>query len=148
VTANAESKYKKYPNTQDLMYITDVMDQEKVTKYGSKDPWVVLPYTGNEKRNKPRTQAYDFKYLSYFYWNTEKCQFAHPEVTGMYYEPVIFARMMKLDNSKKIEELDGFSVVYQTNGDQQPSLDGACLPSYIDAVDAVYVDGVLKQIFE
>ena len=139
--------FKKYPNSQERMYITDVMDQDKVTRYGSADPWVTLPWHGQTERNKPRTTTYDFKYMSYYYWNTKLCRWAHPEVRSMYYEPIIFLRMMTKDNSQPAD-LKGYTIIYQIPEKFQVSADAVFVSNTLDATKSITVDGEKVNIYK
>ncbi len=139
---------KKYANSDERMYVTDIKDQKKVDQYGSSDPWVTLPYHGQEQRSTPRTKAYDFKYLSYFFWDTTTCSFRHPEATSMYNEPILFMRVMKLDNSENNKEkLKGYTLLNRIDPKFAVAFDNFIVSASFDATDNVFLDGVAVNPF-
>lgn len=100
---------------RETMFLQDVMSQQKVNQYG-RDNWVTLPWftrgnnadpntspssggqTGYAKdvfpHQKPRTTTYRAVDCTNYLWNTQKADFAFPEFTSMYNEPVIICRLM------------------------------------------------------
>ena len=81
--------------------LQDVADQQLVNEY-NQDKWVVLPLYGQLERGKPRTAADgNAKTPSNYFLNNGT--FA-TNSTGMYNEPVIFMRIMRLRDKGKPNE--------------------------------------------
>jgi hypothetical protein len=78
--------------------LQDVADQQLVNEY-NQDKWVVLPLRKQVERGKPRTAADgNAKTLSNYFLNNGT--FA-TNSTGMYNEPVLFMRIMRLEDEGK-----------------------------------------------
>ena len=87
---------KPWAITDDEILLADLSDQNMVTKYAAHDKWVTLPLSGSTERQEPRQSAG----ASGLTWEQYKYDTkTHSILTGMYNEPVLIMRMLKVTDN-------------------------------------------------
>ena len=109
------------------MILGDLTDKDKVKEYAY-DKWVTLPWytVGNAgpgqgdgistdiyPHEQIRTTTYRFASAEDYLWDDDKKDFAKPEYTSMYNEPVFVCRLMKVKDrgQKATETTDGKKLI-------------------------------------
>ena len=91
---------KPWAITNKEMHFSDLSSQNIVDKYAANDKWVTLPLHGTTERQKPKTSA---NYSAYgrgqYEYNTNTKDFYTPGLTGIFKEPVLIMRLMKVTDN-------------------------------------------------
>ena len=91
---------KPWAITNVEMLFEDLSIQDKVDEYAANDKWVTLPLNGTTERQKPKTNAnYSGYGRSQYEWDAEKKDFYTPGLTGIFKEPVLIMRLMKVTDN-------------------------------------------------
>ena len=91
---------KPWVITNDEMHFEDLSNQSKVDKYAANDKWVTLPLHGTTERQKPKTNANNSVYgRGQYEYDTKTKDFYTPGLTGIFKEPVLIMRLMKVTDN-------------------------------------------------
>lgn len=91
---------KPWVITNDEMHFEDLSNQAKVDKYAANDKWVTLPLHGTTERQKPKTNANNSVYgRGQYEYDTKTKDFYTPGLTGIFKEPVLIMRLMKVTDN-------------------------------------------------
>ena len=91
---------KPWAITNDEMHFEDLSNQDKVVKYAANDKWVTLPLHGTTERQKPKTNANNSVYgRGQYEYDTKTKDFYTPGLTGIFKEPVLIMRLMKVTDN-------------------------------------------------
>ena len=91
---------KPWVITNDEMHFEDLSNQAKVDKYAANDKWVTLPLHGTTERQKPKTNANNSAYgRGQYEYDTKTKDFYTPGLTGIFKEPVLIMRLMKVTDN-------------------------------------------------
>ena len=91
---------KPWAITNDEMHFEDLSNQSKVDKYAANDKWVTLPLHGTTERQKPKTNANNSVYgRGQYEYDTKTKDFYTPGLTGIFKEPVLIMRLMKVTDN-------------------------------------------------
>ena len=91
---------KPWAITNDEMHFEDLSNQNKVVKYAANDKWVTLPLHGTTERQKPKTNANNSAYgRGQYEYDTKTKDFYTPGLTGIFKEPVLIMRLMKVTDN-------------------------------------------------
>ena len=91
---------KPWAITNDEMHFEDLSNQAKVDKYAANDKWVTLPLHGTTERQKPKTNANNSVYgRGQYEYDTKTKDFYTPGLTGIFKEPVLIMRLMKVTDN-------------------------------------------------
>ena len=91
---------KPWVITNDEMHFEDLSNQAKVEKYAANDKWVTLPLHGTTERQKPKTNANNSVYgRGQYEYDTKTKDFYTPGLTGIFKEPVLIMRLMKVTDN-------------------------------------------------
>ena len=91
---------KPWVITNDEMHFEDLSNQDKVVKYAANDKWVTLPLHGTTERQKPKTNANNSVYgRGQYEYDTKTKDFYTPGLTGIFKEPVLIMRLMKVTDN-------------------------------------------------
>ena len=91
---------KPWAITNKEMHFSDLSSQNIVDKYAANDKWVTLPLHGTTERQKPKTSANNSAYgRGQYEYNTKTKDFYTPGLTGIFKEPVLIMRLMKVTDN-------------------------------------------------
>ena len=91
---------KPWAITDDEMRFEDLSNQAKVDQYAANDKWVTLPLHGTTERQKPKTSANNSVYgRAQYEYDTKTKDFYTPGLTGIFKEPVLIMRLMKVTDN-------------------------------------------------
>ena len=91
---------KPWAITNVEMLFEDLSNQDKVNEYAANDKWVTLPLNGTTERQKPKTSANNSVYgRAQYEYNTNTKDFYTPGLTGIFKEPVLIMRLMKVTDN-------------------------------------------------
>lgn len=91
---------KPWAITNDEMHFSDLSSQNIVDKYAANDKWVTLPLHGTTERQKPKTNANSSALgRGQYEYNTKTKDFYTPGLTGIFKEPVLIMRLIKVTDN-------------------------------------------------
>ena len=90
-----------WPMSDTRMYLQDIADQGLVNRYAAQDKWVTLPLFNQTKQQNPRTTADNRanSITNYLWVDGARTS----DATGMFNEPILFARAMWVDDDGNIK---------------------------------------------